>query len=73
MRGAEVSSRDIHSDFHPAAQGEQLLAEVKVIAVRAFRPTQLTQAGMIKSRPQKIIAQPADWRFVNQLKKELKT
>jgi NitT/TauT family transport system substrate-binding protein len=30
------------------------------------------EAGMIKSNPQKIVAQGADWRFVNQLKKELK-
>jgi NitT/TauT family transport system substrate-binding protein len=27
---------------------------------------------MIKSTPQKIIAQGTDWRFLNELKKELK-
>jgi len=30
------------------------------------------QAGMIKSTPQKIIAEGTDWRFLNELKKELK-
>jgi NitT/TauT family transport system substrate-binding protein len=29
-------------------------------------------AGMIKSSPQKIIAQGTDWRFLNALKRELK-
>ena len=28
--------------------------------------------GMIKSTPQKVIAQGTDWRFLNELKKELK-
>jgi len=27
---------------------------------------------MIKSTPEKLIAQGADWRFLNELKKELK-
>ena len=32
----------------------------------------LREAGMIKSSPQKIIAQGTDWRFLKELKKELK-
>jgi NitT/TauT family transport system substrate-binding protein len=32
----------------------------------------LHEAGMIKSTPQKLIAQGTDWRFLNELKKELK-
>ena len=32
----------------------------------------LYEAGMIKSNPQKILAQGTDWRFLNELKKELK-
>jgi len=32
----------------------------------------LREAGMIKSSPQKIIAQGTDWRFWNELRKELK-
>ncbi len=37
-----------------------------------FFALRLHEAGMIKSTPQKIIAQATDWRFVNELKKELK-
>ncbi|HMH16731.1 MAG TPA: ABC transporter substrate-binding protein [Burkholderiales bacterium] len=33
----------------------------------------LQEAGMIKSSPQKIIAQGTDWRFLRELKQELKT
>jgi NitT/TauT family transport system substrate-binding protein len=32
----------------------------------------LQEAGMIKSTPQKIIAEHTDWRFLNELKHELK-
>jgi NitT/TauT family transport system substrate-binding protein len=37
-----------------------------------FYSLRLHEAGMIKSTPSKIIAQGADWRFFNQLKRELK-
>lgn len=37
-----------------------------------FYSLRLHEAGMIKSSPQKIISQGSDWRFVNELKKELK-
>ena len=37
-----------------------------------FYALRLREAGMIKSSPQKLIAQGTDWRFVNELKKELK-
>jgi NitT/TauT family transport system substrate-binding protein len=40
-------------------------------AVRFFA-LRLHEAGLIKSTPQKIIAQGTDWRFLNELKKELK-
>ena len=32
----------------------------------------LREAGFIKSTPQKIIAEGTDWRFLNELKRELK-
>jgi NitT/TauT family transport system substrate-binding protein len=32
----------------------------------------LHEAGMIKAQPQKLIAGAADWRFLDELKKELK-
>ena len=38
-----------------------------------FWSLRLHEAGMIKSSPQKILAQGTDWRFLRELKKELKT
>ena len=38
-----------------------------------FYALRLHEAGMIKSNPQKLIAANTDWRFIEQLKKELKT
>jgi NitT/TauT family transport system substrate-binding protein len=38
-----------------------------------FLALRLHEAGMIKSSPQKLIAQGTDWRFLNELKKELKS
>jgi NitT/TauT family transport system substrate-binding protein len=32
----------------------------------------LHEAGMIKATPQKIIAEATDWRFLNELKREMK-
>jgi NitT/TauT family transport system substrate-binding protein len=37
-----------------------------------FYALRLHEAGMIKSTPQKLIAQSTDWRFLDELKKELK-
>jgi NitT/TauT family transport system substrate-binding protein len=37
-----------------------------------FYSLRLQEAGMIKSSPQKIIAQGTDWKFLRELKKELK-
>jgi NitT/TauT family transport system substrate-binding protein len=37
-----------------------------------FYALRLKEIGLIKSSPQKIIAQGTDWRFLNELKKELK-
>jgi NitT/TauT family transport system substrate-binding protein len=37
-----------------------------------FYALRLHEAGMIKASPQKIIAQGTDWRFLNELKRELK-
>jgi NitT/TauT family transport system substrate-binding protein len=40
-------------------------------AVR-FYALRMHAAGLIKSTPQKIIAENTDWRFLNELKRELK-
>jgi NitT/TauT family transport system substrate-binding protein len=37
-----------------------------------FYALRLHEAGMLKSSPQKLIAESTDWRFFNELKKELK-
>jgi NitT/TauT family transport system substrate-binding protein len=37
-----------------------------------FYALRLQEVGMIRSNPQKIITQGTDWRFLNELKKELK-
>jgi NitT/TauT family transport system substrate-binding protein len=37
-----------------------------------FYALRLREAGMVKSNPNQIIAQGTDWRFLNELKKELK-
>jgi NitT/TauT family transport system substrate-binding protein len=37
-----------------------------------FYALRLHAAGMVKSSPQKLIAQGTDWRFLNELKRELK-
>jgi NitT/TauT family transport system substrate-binding protein len=37
-----------------------------------FHALRLHEAGIIKTSPQKLIAQGTDWRFLNELKKELK-
>ena len=37
-----------------------------------FYALRLHEAGLIKANPKKLIAQASDWRFLNELKKELK-
>jgi NitT/TauT family transport system substrate-binding protein len=37
-----------------------------------FYALRLHEAGFIKSTPQKIIADSTDWRFLDELKRELK-
>ena len=37
-----------------------------------FYALRLREAGLIRSSPQKIIAEGTDWRFLNELKRELK-
>ena len=38
-----------------------------------FYALRMQETGMIKSSPQQIIADGTDWRFLNELKRELKT
>ena len=58
----------------------QALREIPFTRWREYEPEdtvrfyalRLHEAGMIKGTPQKILAQGADWRFLNEVKKELK-
>ena len=58
----------------------QTLKEIRYSRWRDYHPEdtirfyalRLHEVGMIKSTPQKILAQGTDWRFLNELKKELK-
>ena len=58
----------------------EVVKEVSYNAWRTFDPEdtlrfhalRLHEVGMIKSDPNKLIAQGTDWRFLNELKKELK-
>jgi NitT/TauT family transport system substrate-binding protein len=58
----------------------QALQEIPYVTWRQYDPEdavrfyalRLHEVGMIKSSPQKLIAQGTDWRFLNELKKELK-
>lgn len=38
-----------------------------------FFALRLRDIGMLKGNPQKLLAQGTDWRFIDQLKKEMKT
>jgi len=58
----------------------QALSEIPYTNWRDFDPEdamrfyalRLHEVGMIKSTPNKIIAEGTDWRFLNELKRELK-
>jgi NitT/TauT family transport system substrate-binding protein len=59
----------------------QALSEIRYDVWREYDPEdtlrfyalRLQEAGFIKSSPQKLIAEHTDWRFLNELKRELKT
>ena len=58
----------------------QSLSEVRYDVWRDFDPEdslrfyalRMHEAGLIKSSPQKLIAEHTDWRFLNEVKRELK-
>jgi NitT/TauT family transport system substrate-binding protein len=61
--------------------GLQMLNETRYDLWRDYDPSdtllfyalRMYEAGLIKSSPQKLMAEHADWRFLNELKRELKT
>jgi len=52
----------------PYAKWREYQAEDSV----RFYALRMQETGLIKSSPQKIMAQATNWRFLNELKKELK-
>ena len=78
----ERAARYIVKKGHEASYDTALevVKEVSYNAWRTFNPEdtlrfyalRLHEAGMIKATPQKLIAQGSDWRFLNELKGELK-
>ena len=73
---------DGRSRFRPAYDyALQTLNEIRYDRWRDYDPEdtmrfyalRLQETGMIKSSPQKIIADGTDWRFLDELKRELKT
>jgi NitT/TauT family transport system substrate-binding protein len=45
---------------------------VPVSCTRSWDRLRLREAGLIKSTPQKILAEGTDWRFLNELEQELR-
>jgi len=54
----------------PSSRGSASIAIRSMGKIVALR---MHEAGMIKSDPQKLIAEYTDWRFLNELKREMKT
>ena len=74
---------DFLVDKRHAAQRDHALQALKAMPFNRWRALnsedtvrfyalRLQEAGLIKSTPQKIIAQGTDWRFLNELRQELK-
>jgi len=77
-----VARKLVDTGFTPDyADALQVMKELPYANWRTYDPEdtlrfyalRLREAGMIKSQPQRIIAQSADWRFLNEVKRELKT
>jgi NitT/TauT family transport system substrate-binding protein len=78
---ARVAQRMVDGGFTPRYDyALQALNEIPYAKWRDYDPEdtirfyalRLREAGMIKSSPNKIIADAADWRFLNELRRELK-
>jgi NitT/TauT family transport system substrate-binding protein len=78
---ARVAQRLVDTRFTPRYDyAFEALSELPYDKWREYDPEdtlrfialQMREAGFIKSTPQKIIAEGTDWRFLNELKRELK-
>jgi NitT/TauT family transport system substrate-binding protein len=77
----ERAARIVADRGYPYDYSLQAMREIPYAKWRGYDPEdairfyalRLRDAGMIKSSPNKIIAQGTDWRFLNELKSELKS
>jgi NitT/TauT family transport system substrate-binding protein len=78
---ARAAQRLVDGGFTPRYDyARQALSELPYDKWREFDPEdavrfwalRLHDAGLVKSDPNKIIAEGTDWRFLNELKRELK-
>ena len=77
----ERAARIVANRGYPYNYSLQTMKEISYTRWREYDPEdavrfyalRLREAGMIKSSPNKIIAQATDWRFFNELKRELKS
>lgn len=76
-----VAQQMVHRDFVPSYDyALQTLTDIRYDRWRDFDPEdsmrfytlRMQETGMIKSSPQQIIAAGTDWRFLDELKRELK-
>jgi len=77
-----VAQQMVDRDFVPSYDyALQTLKDIRYDRWREFDPEdslrfytlRMQETGMIKSSPQKIIASGTDWRFLNEIRRELKT
>ena len=77
-----VAQQMVDRDFVPSYDNAlQTLKDIRYDRWREFDPEdslrfyalRMQETGMIKSSPQQIIANGTDWRFLDELKRELKT
>ncbi len=77
------AARTLKDKWYPAMNYDYALQTIKELPYSQWREydpedtvrfytLRMNEVGMIKSSPQKMIAQGTDWRFLNELKKELK-
>ncbi len=66
----EVRSEDVRQVLKELPYGSW--RDVSAEGSMRFYALRLSEAGMIKTNVQKLLAQGTDWRFLNELKKELK-
>ena len=68
-----LSDRYDYALAGPARRPLRRVAGIRPRGHVRFYALRLNEVGLIKSDPNKIIAEGTDWRFLNELKRELKT